>query len=162
MPANLQPSKRVNSRQNRETRDRSPKKHFEQAGPSTTSGKDRVGVTSAQAHDIPVRTFFLGEIFGVSDSMGRWRPRVTGQCPWLVTRKQGLPDHPVLMAPSSAFPREKDWVFSTSVAGNELHFLLYYRKPVYREQIGRKIGVLDGMEKQRLAAEFHRVLGVVA
>jgi hypothetical protein len=159
---NLQPSDRVNRQRNWETGYRSLEKTFRQTERCNFNDKAGSAITSTKPRDIPVRRFFLGEIFGVSDSAGRRRFRVKSLSPWLVTRKQSVPGQPVLMAPSSKFPREQDWVFSTAATGTEVHFLLYYRKPVFRELIGDKMGALNGLEKQQLVAEFHRVLGAVA
>jgi hypothetical protein len=63
------------------------------------------------------------------------------------------------MAPSFPYPREEDWAFTSEVDGRVWHFLLYYRRPVFRDNIGQHLATLPALEKERLAAAFHAVLG---
>ena len=141
---------KLNSRKQWLRKYRSLKKVLPKAGHPENVNKDWTSVTATDRGNLAERTFFLGEIFEVA---GAWRQ------PSLVTRKQAVAGHPVQMAPSSSYPREEDWAFTVLVGERLWHFMLYYRRPVFRDDFGRHVGTLPAEEKQRLAAEFHAVLG---
>ena len=121
--------------------------------------RDWTGVTSDKPRNLAVRIFFLGEIFVVR-SRGAEAHQVSGE-PWdarlgLVTRKQPRPHLPIQMAPEIKFDSDEDWTFTTTADGlsSERRFLLYYRRPVYRSEIGRHVATISAGDKARLASEL--------
>ncbi|MEZ0299043.1 MAG: hypothetical protein ACAI35_21535 [Candidatus Methylacidiphilales bacterium] len=73
-----------------------------------------------------------------------------------MTRKQTEAKTPVEMAPSTRLPAPELWNFQGTIEnGEKLAFLLYYRRPVFRSQIGRHIGTLGALDKQRLSQELY-------
>jgi hypothetical protein len=116
-------------------------------------------VTSDKPRNLAVRIFFLGEIFGVR-SRGSEAHGISGE-PWdarlgLVTRKQPRPHQPVQMAPEIKFESDECWIFTATADGLgwEKRFLLYYRRPVYRSEIGRHVATISAGDKARLASEL--------
>jgi hypothetical protein len=127
-------------------------------GPHEVNG-DWTGVTSDKPRNLAVRIFFLGEIF-YARSRGADAHLVSGE-PWdarlgLVTRKQPQPHLPVQMAPEIKFESDESWTFTATAEGldGEKRFLLYYRRPVYRSEIGRHVATISAGDKARLASEL--------
>lgn len=121
--------------------------------------QDWTGITSDTRRHIEDRMFFLGEIFG-GRSRGKEAHEVGGE-PWdarlgIVTRKQSRPYLPVEMAPEMKFESEEHWVFSVAAKGlaGERRFLPFYRRPVYRCEIGRHVATIGPADKARLAEEM--------
>jgi len=120
--------------------------------------KDWSALTSDRPRAREVRKFFLGEVFVVYHNSSTFF-RDSGTVA-LVTKKQQVAAAPVTMAPVSDAERPDEWIFSTGIEnGEQFDFLLFYRRPVNRSQIGRHLGTAGAQEKQRLAAEMHLVLG---
>ena len=121
---------------------------------------DHEHLTSTRRDLVPVRTFFLGEIWWAERyALGECRPYCEGSShrPALVTCREPQPYAPVEMAPSARrAPDDIDELcFRAEEPPDGLHeetwFLLPYRRPVSREGIGAPLGVLCGKDKQELA-----------
>ena len=116
--------------------------------------KDWSSITSDRRGMLSIRTFFLGEIFHIypRDS----ETRNPGRELALVTRKQTEAHAPVEMAPSTLLASPEHWIFKgTMENGEKIAFLLYYRRPIFRGQVGRHLGTLDALGKGRLAQELY-------
>lgn len=119
---------------------------------------DHEHLTGTRFEQIPVRTFFLGEVWWVDRfALGDCRPHREGSShrPALVTRRQEGPHEPVEMAPSGrrSPAGRSDLYFEARQPPEKLQegvFLLLYRRPVGREWIGSRMGSVGGMDKQRL------------
>lgn len=125
--------------------------------PSLTD-KDQDFLTSDRRSHLDQRTFFLGEVFrscyDVAGTMG----------PALVTRRESRAHAPLELAPVAHHRPGNDddpWVFVPEVRGERLAedtvFLLYFRRPVPREDVGNHLDTLDGWDKQRLSDQLARL-----
>jgi hypothetical protein len=117
-------------------------------------------LTSTRPEHVPLRTFYLGEIWWVDRcALGDWRPYREGSSyrPALVTRREPRPHEPIEMAPSARqAPGDIDKLcFRATEPPEELQagtwFLLPYRRPVSRQWLGGSMGALSGRGKQQLA-----------
>jgi hypothetical protein len=119
---------------------------------------DHERLTGTRFEHMPVRTFFLGEVWWVDRfALGDCRPHREGSShrPALVTRRQEFPHEPVEMAPSvrRSLAGRGDLCFEAQQPPENLQegvFLLLYRRPVGREWVGGPMGAIGGMDKQRL------------
>jgi len=123
-------------------------------------------ITSTRREHLPQRKFFLGEIFWAGrHSLGEFgdsRPRPVGgpYLAGLVTRSQGRPFEPVELAPSAnRAPTNLDelcfqpleWPAELKAG---IFFVLPYRRPVAREDLGGHLATLSPKDKQRLSKEL--------
>jgi len=120
---------------------------------------DHDHLTSTRREHVPVRTFFLGEIWWVERfALGECRPGREGSSHSLalVTRREERPYEPVEMAPSARrAPRDIGEVcFHPAEPPERLQeetlFLVLYRRPVGRDCIGAPMGAVGAADKQRL------------
>ena len=121
---------------------------------------DHEHLTSTRRDLVPVRTFFLGEIWWADrHALGDPRPHREGSShlPALVTKRERLAGEPVETAPSARHAPEDidELCFRPSGPPDGLYaettFLLPYRRPVARESFGAKLATITGSDKARLS-----------
>ena len=122
--------------------------------------KNRYRITGTRREDVPVREFFLGEIWWADrEALGdqRTHARRGTRLPALVTRHQTSTYAPVEMARSDPCPPDdiNELCFRPEPCPDALRegtvFLLPYRRPVARDDIGSKLATINSGDKQRLA-----------
>ena len=120
---------------------------------------DHDHVTSTRREHVPVRKFFVGEIWWADRyALGDRRPyrEDSSHLPALVTRREDLPHEPIEMAPSAqrASDTADERCFRATEPPEgllvETVFLLPHRRPVARYCLGAPMGVLRGEDKQLL------------
>ena len=130
---------------------------------------DHRGITSTRKKDIPRRLFFLGEIWWADREVLSLRLAHTQSADWpaqqpdaayllgLVTHRQNVEREPIEMAPGTRRPPAglDELCFEPLDSPGELRegtvFVLPYRRPVPREDIGGRFAVLSHPDQQRLA-----------
>jgi hypothetical protein len=127
-------------------------------------------LTGTELRHVPLRTFFLGEIWWADRSaLGDRRPHGEGSShiPALVTRRESRPHEPVELAPSARrAPSEIGELCFRAMEPpggleRETWFLLPYRRPVSRQWIDRHMGKLAGRDVRDLAAALAYLRGQV-
>jgi len=127
---------------------------------------DHDNLTSPRPEHIPLRTFFLGEIWWTHRISLDRRPYRDGSShlPALVTRKQPCPGEPVEIAPArqrNAVSSSRTDFEAAGIAGlwSETVFSLTLRRPVARTAVGHQLATLNGLDKQRLARAMEALRG---
>lgn len=121
---------------------------------------DQEHLTSTRREHVPERTFFLGEIWWAERfALGDHRPHraSSSHLPALVTRREAQPHAAIEIAPASLrTPEDTGALCFRPIAPPEgldaaTVFLLAYRQPMERENIGAPMGRLAGRDVQNLA-----------